>query len=184
MTVVQLWVWLIGSVPLLWLSRTSLRYPSCHGFYRFFAFEAILALLVVNGPFWFVDRFAPLQLLSWCLLFVSLYLAIYGCWLLRRHGLPGLGRVDETLLNFEKTQRLVTCGIYRWIRHPMYASLIYLAWGLFLKQPSWVSSALTILASGCVMVAVWIEERECLDYFGEQYAEYRRRSSMFVPGLI
>jgi protein-S-isoprenylcysteine O-methyltransferase Ste14 len=34
-----------GSVPLVWFSRRSLLHPAAHGFPRFFAFEATLALV-------------------------------------------------------------------------------------------------------------------------------------------
>lgn len=44
-------------------------------------------------------------------------------------GKPASHRHDETLMSFEKTTALVTTGIYRRIRHPLYGSLLFLAWG-------------------------------------------------------
>lgn len=52
----------LGTLVLLALSWRALQRPKSHGFYRFFAWEAILGLLVLNGPVWFVDRFAAHQL--------------------------------------------------------------------------------------------------------------------------
>lgn len=175
--------WLAGSVPIVWLSRPALRDPASHGFYRFLAFEAILGLLALNGPYWLTERFAPRQQLSWGLLFIALYLVLHGLWLLQRHGNAGPERADERLLAFEKTRELVICGIYRWIRHPMYASLIFFTWGVLLKQPTPMAALLASCATACMVATARVEERECLDYFGTAYAEYMGKTWRFVPGI-
>ena len=38
----------------------------------------------------------------------------------------GWGRENAALLELEKTSRLVTVGLYRYIRHPLYSSLLFL----------------------------------------------------------
>lgn len=53
-----------GTVFFVAVSWRSLRHPASHGFFRFFAFEAILCLVVLNARVWFRRPFAPLQLLS------------------------------------------------------------------------------------------------------------------------
>ena len=55
----QLVLFLAGSGCLLYLSRASLRAPRSHGFYRFFAWESILALFLLNVTAWFRDPFSP-----------------------------------------------------------------------------------------------------------------------------
>ena len=65
-------VFAVGSVPIAWLSRRSFLHPRSHGLPRFFAFEAILALIVLNGPHWFSHPFGAQQLVSWFLLVVSI----------------------------------------------------------------------------------------------------------------
>ena len=69
---IQTVIILSASVPIAWISRRSLLRPSSHGFARFFAFEAILILVVVNFPFWFERPLAVRQLVSWVLLAGSL----------------------------------------------------------------------------------------------------------------
>ena len=49
---------------LAYLSRASLRVPGSHGFYRFFAWECILALFLLNVKVWFQKPFSWYQLLS------------------------------------------------------------------------------------------------------------------------
>jgi protein-S-isoprenylcysteine O-methyltransferase Ste14 len=110
------------SLVAVWLSRGSLKDIKSHGFYRFFAFECILAITLVNVDLWFNNPFTPLQLLSWILLFSSIIVVLSGFYALRKYGKP-VGGVD-------RTTELVTTGIYQYIRHPLYASLLLFVWGV------------------------------------------------------
>ena len=179
-----MWQWLvfvIGSIPIVWISRGSLRRWGAHGFSRFFAFEAILGLIVLNAPVWFSDPFSPRQLASWGLLLISLLLAVHGFYLLRKAGKPDRSIGDSTRLGIEKTTHLVLIGAYRFIRHPLYASLLVLAWGVFLKAPSWLGILLAAVATGALYLTARVEERENLRNFGAEYAEYVHETRMFIP---
>ncbi len=129
-------VFVIVSAGLAWMSHSSLRDTRSHGFYRFFAFESVLALILLNCDYWFSEPFAPHQVASWLLLTVSLFLVIHGYRLLRRVGKPDSERKDPLLMGVEKTTELVTVGAYRYIRHPLYSSILLGTWGVFFKQPS------------------------------------------------
>ena len=174
----------LGTLVLLALSWRAVRCPQSHGFYRFFAWEAILALLVLNGPVWFVDRVALHQLLSWALLFASLLLLFAGLYQLRRMGRPDGQRTDAELFAFERTSQLVTSGIFCLIRHPLYASLLLLAWGVACKQPNSLSLVLALLASLALWLTAKRDEAECRQQFGEAYCDYMQRSKMFIPWLF
>lgn len=174
----------LGTLMLLALSWQALRRPQSHGFYRFFAWEAILALLVLNGPLWFVDRYALHQRLSWLLLCASLLLLFAGLYQLRRMGRPDGQRTDAELFAFERTSQLVTSGIFRLIRHPLYASLLLLAWGVACKQPGGLSLVLALLASLALWLTAKRDEAECLVQFGEAYRDYMQRSRMFIPWVF
>jgi protein-S-isoprenylcysteine O-methyltransferase Ste14 len=63
----------------------------------------------------------------------------------------------------------------------MYASLSYLAWGVFLKQVALLSGMLVILASLALYATAIMEERENLRNFGDEYAEYMQRTKRFIP---
>ena len=182
-----MWRWLVfaaGSTPIIWVSRGSLRSREAHGFYRFFAFESILGLVVLNAPAWFRDRFSPRQLGSWALLLTSLLLAAHGFHLLREVGKPDYSIPDPHRLRVEKTTRLVRTGAYRYVRHPLYASLLALAWGAFLKAPSWMAAGLAAVATGVVYRTARVEEMENIRGFGAEYAEYMRETRMFIPSVF
>ena len=72
-------------------------------------------------------------------------------------------------------------GAYRYIRHPMYAALLFLAWGAFLKHSSVASVALVSGASTMLWLTALRDEAECRMYFGAAYAEYMKTSKRFVP---
>jgi protein-S-isoprenylcysteine O-methyltransferase Ste14 len=177
-------IFLFGSLGFIYLSRKSLTNPSSHGFPRFLAFEGILGLVVLNAPAWFEEPFSLTQIISWVLLLISAYLAIHAFWLLRKYGKPDRAIQDSSRIAFEKTTHLVTRGPYKLIRHPLYASLLYLAWGIFLKQTSSLSIALAVLISLTLYLTAVYEERENLRIFGDEYAHYIRQTKRFIPYLF
>jgi protein-S-isoprenylcysteine O-methyltransferase Ste14 len=177
----QLIIFGIISIPSLYLSWRSLFTVRSHGFYRFFGWECTIWLFSANYPYWFKEPFSGTQIASWVLLFVSIYLVIAGGILLIKKGKPSNAREDETLMSFEKTTDLIDTGLYAYIRHPLYASLLYLTWGISLKNPVISSIAVAVAASFFYFMTSRLDEKECIVYFGEKYSEYMKRSKMFVP---
>ena len=171
----------ITTLLLVTVSRESLRSFGFHGFYRFFAWEIITALVILNLDAWFVEPLAWYQLISWILLILSLFLVIEGLRLLRLIGKPDTNRAGESLIGMEKTTQLVTIGVYKYIRHPLYSSLLFLAWGAFFKSPSWIGSALALGASLFLILTAKAEEAENSQYFGVAYQAYQKHTQMFIP---
>ena len=174
----------ILSVPIVFASLRSLVRVKSHGFYRFFGWEGLLWLLVSNYKYWFVDPFSTAQLFSWCFLFLSVYLAVTGGYSLLKRGKPTHERDDKALFHFEKTSQLVDTGIYRYIRHPLYASLLYLSWGIFLKHATLPLFVVALITSVFYYLTSINDEKECLAYFGQQYRDYMKRSKMFLPFIF
>jgi protein-S-isoprenylcysteine O-methyltransferase Ste14 len=177
-------IFFTGSVALLYISRGALSNPNSHGFYRFFAWESIFLLVVLNFSVETTNQFALHQLLSSLFLLISLGLVIHAWILLIRIGKPTQERVDSALFGFEKTSSLVTSGVFKYIRHPMYASLIFLAWGVFLKQVSWIGVCLALVANIFLLLTAKRDEEECLAYFGSEYRSYMQKTKRFIPFLF
>jgi protein-S-isoprenylcysteine O-methyltransferase Ste14 len=182
--VLKLLVFIVASAIFVYVSRASLRTPRSHGFYRFFAWETILALILLNVDGWFREPFSWHQLISWPLLIISLYLVIHGVRLLKHRGQQDSGRDDAPMLDFEKTTSLVAVGAYRYIRHPLYSSLLFLAWGVFFKNPSWSGGILAAMATLFLGVTARIEEAEDIRFFGPAYQAYMKKTKMFIPFLF
>jgi protein-S-isoprenylcysteine O-methyltransferase Ste14 len=177
-------VFIVVSAALFHASRGALKQPGSHGFYRFFAWECILGLVLLNLPVWGEDPLAPHQLLSWLLLVASAWLPVHAYRLLKHMGQPTDARQDDALFGFEKTSALVTNGAFHYIRHPMYTALICLAWGAFLKQFSWLGLMLVAAATALLFITALRDEQECIQHFGETYREYMRRTRRFIPYLL
>jgi len=180
----QITAFVVFSGVLTYLSRKSLGSKASHGFTRFFAWEAILALLVWNAPVWHDNMFSLRQLASWALLFTSPVIAVLGLRALKSVGKSSELRQDEALFGFERTGRLVTTGIFGFIRHPMYSALILLAWGIYLKGMNPWTTALVVLASLAMWFTAKRDEAECLAYFGHAYGGYMKATKRFVPYVI
>ena len=180
--VVRVIVFLAASAAIAWLSWRPLRDRRSHGFYRFFAFELLTGLILLNAPVWFRDPLSARQLVSWTLGAASIGLAVEGFRVLRVVGRPGLAGSQGANLGFENTTTLVTAGVYGLIRHPLYASLLALMWCAQLKDPlASGSMALAVSASGFLVATAVVEERENLARFGAAYAAYMKRTRRFIP---
>ena len=177
-------LFIVLSLPVLAISWRTLFKPRSHGFYRFFSWECIVWLFVVNHPFWFDHPFSFRQILSWILLIISGYLVFAGVIRLKKTGKPRKSRDGESLYTFEKTTQLVEKGIFKYIRHPLYASLLFLTWGIFLKNPAMTLLIVSLFSTIFLDLTARAEEKECIEYFGDAYRDYMKRSKRFIPFVL
>jgi len=181
----EAWIFVLGSALNIYISRKSLTSPQSHGFYRFLAWECILGLFALNMRFWLVTPLAWNQLTAWTLLFAALVPLGFGVHFLRTQGKSvGKREDDSSLYGFEKTTELVTSGIYKYIRHPMYCSLLLLTWGIFFKHITLTVVTLAITATVFLIFTAKADEAECTRFFGNQYQNYMKRSKMFIPYIF
>ena len=182
--IINLVVFFLVSAFFIGFSRRPLRNPNSHGFYRFFALEGILLLILINFPYWHQDMLSPKQMISWALFTVSILFVIQGYSQLRKEGGNRSADFNPENLNFENTGRIVTEGIYRHIRHPMYSSLLILTWGALLKHITVPASIIALTTSLFLIATAKKEERENNLYFGTAYKEYMRKTKMFIPYIF
>ena len=154
----------------------SIRYKRYHGIARFFAFESVFILVLLNYRIWFINPFSPLHIISWILLILSIYVVIAGFTLLKRKGKP-----DS---NLENTSLLVKAGIYGYIRHPLYFSIFLLGTGVMLKDTGSVQIVLGIINLIAIYLTAKIEEKEMMVKFGDDYKEYMKETKMFIPFIV
>ncbi len=170
---IELGVFILLSILLL---AFSLRRPHQHRFPRFFAFESILALVLLNARSWFRDPLSPRQLLSWIFLASSLILVLHSFRILLVVGSP-----EEDI---EDTTQLITIGAYRYIRHPIYCSGLLGGVGAFLKAPSVLGFLFFTFSFIFFFVTAKVEEEDNIKRFGDEYLAYMKTTRMFLPFLI
>lgn len=179
------WVLLcLGTLFLLIISRQALINPRSHGFYRFFAFEACLIMVVLNMSFWFQNPLSLYQIISWILLITSITMVFLGTLMLKKLGQQKARENSPETYHFENTSVLVKGGIYRFIRHPMYSSLLFLAWGAWLKQITLTTTIMTLVTTAAVFATAKIEEAENLKIFGSKYQTYMKQTRRFIPYIF
>lgn len=174
----------ILSIPVIIISWRTIFSIKSHGFYRFFSWECILWLFATNCRYWFDDPFSVGHILSWIFLIISGYLIIVGVILMKKMGKPEPDRNEETLYQFERTTELIDSGIFRHIRHPLYSSLLFLTWGIFLKNISVELIVVSALSTVFLYLTAIFDEKECIEFFGDKYLEYMKRSKRFIPYIF
>jgi protein-S-isoprenylcysteine O-methyltransferase Ste14 len=82
----------------------------------------------------------------------------------------------------ERARRLT--GLFRFIRHPLYAALFYLGLGIWLKRVGLETTLLAALNALAVQLTALIEEGEMKSRFGADYEAYMKKTKRFVPFLF
>ncbi len=133
---------------------------------------------VVTPLFAFADY--PLGLVP---LFAGILCLAVGLWLFHRSH-ADLGTNWSITLEVRENQRVVTVGLYRRIRHPMYLALLIYSAGQALVLPNWVAGPSYGIAFALLFaLRVGPEERMMLEEFGKDYDEYMARTKRLVPGV-
>jgi protein-S-isoprenylcysteine O-methyltransferase Ste14 len=108
---------------------------------------------------------------------------VVGLWLFYRSH-ADLGTNWSITLEVREQHRLITDGVYRRVRHPMYTALLVYSVGQALVIPNWVAGPSYLIAFGILFAfRVRAEERMMLDQFGDQYAAYMARTERLLPGV-
>jgi protein-S-isoprenylcysteine O-methyltransferase Ste14 len=85
------------------------------------------------------------------------------------------------LFEEERPGRLVTAGVYRFIRHPLYTFGLLVLW--FTPSVSLNAFMLYLAFTAYILVGIFFEERKLLREFGQEYADYKSVTPMLIPGL-
>jgi protein-S-isoprenylcysteine O-methyltransferase Ste14 len=172
------WLLLVAlSAVVIAASLTAWRTHQTHGTFRFLGLECLAVLIAWNAGRWFRDPLSIRQLASWALFVGATLLALHGVHLLR-----SVGRAQRRVM--EETQTLVEAGVYGYIRHPLYLSLMLFGWGVALKGLDPVSLGLAVAATFMLVATARYEERFNIEHFGAAYSEYMKRTRMFIPWLL
>ena len=96
-----------------------------------------------------------------------------------------LGRNWSDSLEVRQSHTLVTDGLYRYVRHPMYSAFWLWALAQALLLPNWIAGFSGIVGFGTLFFGrVFEEERLMEQAFGAEYRDYMRRTWRIVPGIF
>lgn len=133
----------------------------------------LMGWILWAGPVWRHEG-APVWhvALGWALIVPGAWVGIVGTWVL------GPNRTAYPMPRQEG--RLITHGIYAWIRHPLYSCLLLLGAGW--ASCWWSSAALagTVVIAPFLSAKARLEERQLMEKFSD-YRAYAERVPRFVP---
>jgi protein-S-isoprenylcysteine O-methyltransferase Ste14 len=139
----------------------------------------LVPLIWVVSP---VFSFAEYSLRPWAFGVGVLCLVAGLWWFQRSHS--DLGQYWSVTLELRENHRLITQGVYRYVRHPMYAALFLYATGQALVLPNWVVGPSYFVAFGILFAfRIRAEEKMMLETFGDEYAAYMAKTKLLVPGI-
>ena len=106
-----------------------------------------------------------------------------GLWLFYQSH-ADLGTNWSITLEVREQHRLITQGVYRRIRHPMYLALALYSIGQALVIPNWVAGPSNLIAF-VILLALRLraEERMMVEEFGDEYAAYSAQTKRLIPGV-
>jgi protein-S-isoprenylcysteine O-methyltransferase Ste14 len=130
---------------------------------------------------WQLPAFAlemPMMLLRWLAAGVGL-----ACLGLSIHCWRRMGRNWRMAIAPDQQTELVTTGLYRLVRHPIYALSILLMACTVVVVPTLPVAAMAMVHIGLMLTKARNEERFLVGRHGPAYQQYMRRTGRFVPRL-
>lgn len=113
-------------------------------------------------------------------------LLILGGAVISVEGRTDLGHNWNHMIDYQVKQRqqLVTDGIYRYVRHPIYAGFVFMLTGVEIVMGSWLFLAFFAVTSAVVYLQSKKEESILARHFAKEYLQYMHHSKMFIPYIF
>jgi methanethiol S-methyltransferase len=120
--------------------------------------------------------------LLWALFAAGWAILLLSTFLLNHFELFGLQQAWQNLRNRTAADpQFRTPFFYRLVRHPLYTGFLIAFWAAPVMTVSRMVFAAGMTAF--VLVAIRLEERDLVAFFGDRYRDYRRQVGMLLPGL-
>jgi len=89
----------------------------------------------------------------------------------------------QAVRSVAEIEKVISVGIYRRVRHPMYSCDIVLAWGFFICFPYLTFLVGVLWLSLVLLFWARLEEKAMIKKFGDEYIKYKSKTPMLIPKL-
>ena len=117
------------------------------------------------------------------LIIFGLYIVIFGTYV-NVIGRYQLGKYWANQIKIYKNHKLLTTGMYQYVRHPLYASLIWICFGVSIVYQNWVALSLSLCIFTPFMYYRAKQEEELLMNTFSNYKDYQKTVYMFIPYIL
>jgi methanethiol S-methyltransferase len=162
-----------------WLGQWGRRgYRLAYNIFAVLSFLPVLWLIV-----WLPDteiyRIAfPWTLLTYSLQILGVLVLLFGLLQTDVWSFIGLRQVHSA--TEPKRNQLVTSGLYRWVRHPLYTAGLLFIW--FIPVMTTNLLAFNFSLTIYILVGAVFEERKLVLEYGDAYLQYQQVIPMLIPG--
>ncbi|MEM9141540.1 MAG: protein-S-isoprenylcysteine O-methyltransferase [Bacteroidota bacterium] len=141
---------------------------------------SIIPLVYILSP-WL--NFANYQLPLYLQLMGVVVMVLAAVFFYRSH--KDLGKNWSVSLEIREEHTLITSGIYKSIRHPMYTAIWLWVIGQALLLPNYIAGLSGIVGFGLLyLIRVGKEEKMMEAQFGDQYLHYKKQTKRLIPGIL
>ncbi|MGZ5906520.1 MAG: methanethiol S-methyltransferase [Reyranella sp.] len=128
---------------------------------------------------WSVTNPAAILLIQ-AVFWISWGLVLLGTFLINHFELFGLRQVWARLLGGTlPAPEFRTPFLYKRVRHPIYLGFLLAFWAAPIMTAGHLLFA--VGTTGYILIGIWLEERDLIALFGDQYRRYREQVSMLIP---
>jgi len=116
--------------------------------------------------------------------YLGFFLFFFGL-LVNWASIATLNKQWSAVVVIKPDHKLVDTGIYKHIRHPIYAALLLQILGFGLTLANWITILVLVVPNAFGFAyRIYVEERALAEHFGEAYIGYARKTRRLIPGIF
>jgi len=169
-------IWILLEFNIITIEEENAK--TLNKFSRAFIFASLISVI---GAVYEYRHLNNTTFLTMSLSFIGLFFICAGV-LLRYRSITILGKFFTTKIQILDDHKLITNGVYKYLRHPSYLAFLLSFSGTFVYLSAWYSFLFFIVvAFPLYLYRIRLEELVLRKHFGEHYDRYRENSYALIP---